>query len=363
MQKVGLIGWRGMVGSVLMSRLREMNDFAHFSAHFFSTSQIGQSAPLEACHAILHDAHDIVQLADMDIVLSCQGGAYTEKIYPQLRQAGWQGYWIDAASTRRMTDDSVIVLDPVNQAAIEQAIDQGQKDFIGGNCTVSLLLMAIAPLFQENLVEWVSSMTYQAISGAGAQAMTTFVAQMQSMTQTVNLSDAALSIDRSLQTAVHAAELPTTGIGFPLAANVLPWIDTAVAQGQTREEWKAMVEANKILANDVPVPIDGTCVRVGAMRSHSQALTIKLKQSIDLSTVESLLHNWHPWLRWVDNSRAASLAQLTPLSVSGTLDIAVGRVRHLAMGRDYLNLFTVGDQLLWGAAEPLRRILMQLLSV
>ncbi len=357
MRKIGLIGWRGMVGSVLMSRLREMGDFKHFEAYFFSTSQAGQMAPAEAHESQLLDAYEFDQLIEMDMVVSCQGGGYTDRIYQPLRDAGWQGYWVDAASTRRLASDSVIVLDPVNLVAIEQAIDQGIKDFIGGNCTVSLLLMAIAPLLQQGLVEWVTSMTYQAISGAGAQAMTTFVNQMQAVSQSIALSDNALQIDQQLQSHLQDAGLPVEGIGFPLAANLLPWIDTAVGSGQTREEWKAMAEANKILAANQPVPIDGTCVRVGAMRSHSQALTIKLKQTVDLNTIQSLLENWHPWLRWAENTRQQTLLNLTPASVSGTLDIAVGRVRHLLIGQDYLNVFTVGDQLLWGAAEPLRRVM------
>lgn len=361
MKKIGLIGWRGMVGSVLMSRLREMNDFSRFQAYFFSTSQVGQPAPSEGHECILLDAYSTEQLIEMDILVSCQGGGYTDKIYQPLRDAGWQGYWIDAASSRRMSDNSVIILDPVNLVEIEQAIDKGIQDFIGGNCTVSLLLMAIAPLFQQGLVEWVTSMTYQAISGAGAQAMTTFVDQMQMISQSVCLADSVLQIDQQLQLSLQDSSLPINGIGFPLAANLLPWIDCSVEHGQTREEWKAMVEANKILNTPKAVPIDGTCVRVGAMRSHSQALTIKLNQTIDLQTVQSLLESWHPWLRWVNNEREQTLSKLTPASVSGSLDIAVGRVRHLLMGQDYLNIFTVGDQLLWGAAEPLRRMITLLL--
>lgn len=355
---VGLIGWRGMVGSVLMQRFSEERDWQHFNPVFFSTSQVGQTAPDQGqTETQLQDAFDLAVLAQCDIIVTCQGGSYTERVYTPLRQTGWQGIWIDAASTLRMDPDSTIVLDPVNDAVIHRALDAGGKTFVGGNCTVSLLLLALKGLVAQDKIEWISAMTYQAVSGAGAQAMQTLLGQMQALTEGVNIADHALQLDQQVKARLCDTALPVEGIGFPLAGNVLPWIDSAVEHGQTREEWKAMVEANKILQKSHEIVIDGTCVRVGAMRSHAQALTVKLTEAIPLDEVESMVRDAHPWLRWVNNNRETTLNQLTPASVSGTLDIAVGRVRKLLQGPEYLNVFTVGDQLLWGAAEPLRCML------
>jgi len=368
MLRVGIVGWRGMVGSVLVQRMREENDFAGLEPVFFSTSQHGAAGPeigaggRRAAEPV-GDAMDLVALARLPVIISCQGGDYTEAVHPRLRSAGWTGYWIDAASTLRMKDDATVILDPVNMPVIRDAVKAGTRDFIGGNCTVSLMLMGTAGLFQQDLVEWVTSMTYQAASGAGAASMRELVAQMASVGDATRdlLTDpatSALALDRAVTGAVRGAGLPKTEIGYPLAASLLPWIDKDLGNGQSREEWKAMAEANKILGrNGNAIPIDGLCVRVGAMRCHSQALTIKLKKDVPLDEIEAMLLEAHEWARVVPNEREASLAELTPAAVTGKLSVPIGRLRKLPMGGAYLTAFTVGDQLLWGAAEPLRRML------
>ena len=366
--KAGFIGWRGMVGSVLMQRMREERDFELIDPYFFSTSQSGTAAPETGKPAPpVKDARDIRELTGMDILVSCQGGDYTTDIYPRLRQAGWTGYWIDAASTRRMADDAVIVLDPVNRAVIDRALDRGVRDFIGGNCTVSLMLMAMTGLFRAGLIEWVSAMTYQAASGAGAQHMRELVAQMGSIHGVVadrlaDPSSTIIEIDRRVAEALRAADLPTSQFGHPLAGSLLPWIDKDLGNGQSKEEWKAMAEANKILGRTSPLPIDGLCIRIGSMRCHSQALTVKLSRDLPLREIEALLGSAHDWVSVVPNEKEASLRQLTPAAVTGTLNVPVGRLRKLAMGGEYLSAFTVGDQLLWGAAEPLRRVVRIILN-
>lgn len=369
MKRVGLIGWRGMVGSVLMQRMQAENDFAEFEPVFFSTSQAGAAGPdIGKNVSELKDAKDLNSLKPMDIIISCQGGDYTKEIYPALRAAGWTGYWIDAASTLRMENNSVIVLDPVNLPVIEQAISSGTKDFIGGNCTVSLMLMAIGGLFKENLVEWVAPMTYQAASGSGARNMRELIQQMGSLRDCVadKLDDPAsaiLDIDKKVTETMRSETFPVDFFGVPLAGSLIPWIDTRLDSGQSREEWKAQAETNKILGlENQLVPIDGICVRIGAMRSHSQALTIKLKKDIPLNEIEAILATANDWVDVVSNDPVASAQKLTPAAVTGTLRVPVGRLRKLTMGADYLGAFTVGDQLLWGAAEPLRRMLRILLS-
>jgi len=369
MKRVGLVGWRGMVGSVLMQRMQEENDFAKFEPVFFSTSQTGQPGPnIGKDVPDLKDAKDLDALQSMDIIVSCQGGDYTKEIYPALRAAGWQGYWIDAASSLRMEKNSVIVLDPVNLPVIEEAIANGAKDFIGGNCTVSLMLMAIGGLFKENLVEWVSPMTYQAASGSGARNMRELIQQMGSLRDAVadKLDDPAsaiLDIDKTVTETMRGESFPTDHFGVPLAGSLIPWIDTKLDSGQSREEWKAEAETNKILGlSNQPIPIDGICVRIGAMRSHSQALTIKLKKDVPLNDIEDILANANDWVNVIANEPVASAQKLTPAAVTGTLNVPVGRLRKLTMGPEYLGAFTVGDQLLWGAAEPLRRMLRILLS-
>lgn len=370
LSRVGFVGWRGMVGSVLINRMREENDFDKIAQPtFFTTSQLGQPGPdVGKPLADLQDAHDIDQLAQMDVIVTCQGGDYTKRVYEPLRAAGWQGYWIDAASTLRMADDSVIVLDPVNRKVIDQALVDGQKDFVGGNCTVSLLVMALGGLLEQELVEWVSPHSYQAASGAGARMMQELIQQMGAIESAVaeQIKDPAaaiLEIDRKVTERMRGQGFPVAQSGAPLAGSLLPWIDSAVEGGRTREEWKAEVEANKILGKrQDPVRIDGICVRVGAMRCHSQALTIKLKKAIDPAAVESILAEHNEWVKVVPNTREATLAQLTPTAVTGTLDVPIGRIHTLSMGPEYLGAFTVGDQLLWGAAEPLRRMLGILLA-
>ena len=362
---VGIIGWRGMVGSVLVQRMREERDFEHIDPVFFSTSQAGAAAPEIGKRApAVKDARDLTALSANDVLISCQGGDYTSEIYPRLRQSGWDGYWIDAASTMRMAPDSVLILDPVNGDVIERAVASGVRNYIGGNCTVSLMLMATAGLFRAGLVEWITAMTYQAASGAGAPQMRELIAQMGYLhTQSSDLlSDPAsgiLEIDRRIANGLRSAELPTAHtFGYPLAGSLLPWIDKDLGTGQSKEEWKATAEANKILG--LPpgaVPIEGLCVRIGSMRCHSQALTIKLRRDVPLEEIESLIQSAHEWVRVVANTKEASLAQLTPAAVTGTLQVPIGRLRKLAMGGEYLTAFTVGDQLLWGAAEPLRRML------
>jgi len=361
--KVGLVGWRGMVGSVLMQRMVEENDLAGIKPVFFSTSQAGQTAPdFGQGPSLLEDAGNLAKLAELDIIITCQGGDYTKEIHPALRAKGWQGYWIDAASSLRMDKDAVIILDPINRNVIDEAIKNGVKDFIGGNCTVSLMLMAIGGLFKAGLVEWVSSMTYQAASGAGAPNMRELLAQMGTLNQAVaeelqNPGSAILEIDRKVTATLRSDDMPTTEFGFPLAGSLLPWIDREVEDGQSREEWKGFAETNKILGTGTPIPVDGICVRVGAMRCHSQALTIKLSRDLPISEIEQILANDNPWVKLIANTKADSLAGLTPTSVSGTLSVPIGRVRKMKMGPQYLSVFTCGDQLLWGAAEPLRRML------
>lgn len=361
--KTGIIGWRGMVGSVLIERMQAENDFAHIDPTFFTTTQAGQPAPnLGQNETTLIDANDINALQEMDVILTCQGGSYTESIHPQLRASGWNGYWIDAASTLRMVDNATIILDPVNQPIIDAALANGQKDFIGGNCTVSLMLMAVGALLKAGHVEWISSMTYQAASGAGARNMRELLNQMGALQQcaATELADPAaaiLDIDRNITAALQGNTLPTSEFGVPLAGSLIPWIDRLVEDGQTREEWKGFAETNKILQSDPLIPIDGFCVRIGAMRSHSQALTIKLNQDVPLHDIEQMLREDNDWIDVVENSKEATLERLTPAAISGTLTVPVGRLRKMKMGDDYLSAFTVGDQLLWGAAEPLRRML------
>ncbi|MEQ1897600.1 MAG: aspartate-semialdehyde dehydrogenase [Vicinamibacterales bacterium] len=368
--QAGLIGWRGMVGSVLVQRMREARDFDLIDPLFFSTSQAGADAPAIGKRAgRLLDAYDITALKQADVLISCQGGDYTKAIYPKLREAGWTGYWIDAASTMRLKDDAIIVLDPVNREVIDRAIASGVKSFIGGNCTVSLMLMAMSGLFRAGLVEWVSAMTYQSASGAGAKNMRELVTQMGVAHHAVadllkDPASAILDIDRAVAATLRSPEFPVTAFqGYPLAGSLLPWIAEDLGNGQSKEEWKAMAEANKILGRqDRPVPVDGLCVRVGAMRCHSQALTIKLTRDVPLDEVERLLAGAHEWVTVVPNEKEASLKALTPAAVTGTLQVPIGRLRKLHFGPEYLSAFTVGDQLLWGAAEPLRRTLRILLG-
>ena len=361
---VGLIGWRGMVGSVLVQRMREERDFDLIEPVFFSTSQAGAAAPAigKRVPPVKH-AKDLPELAAMDVLISCQGGDYTSEMYPKLRQAGWQGYWIDAASTLRMSDDAVIILDPVNRDVIDRALQVGVRNYIGGNCTVSLMLMAMTGLFRAGLIEWVTVMTYQAASGAGAQQMRELVSQMGRAHASVEalLTDPAsaiLDIDRTVAETLRRPDFPIAQSGHPLAGSLLPWINGDLGNGQSREEWKGLVETNKILGRAAePIPVDGICVRVGAMRCHSQGLTIKLRRDVPLAEIESMLASAHEWVRVVPNDKESTLRELTPAAVTGTLRVPVGRLRKLAMGREYLGAFTVGDQLLWGAAEPLRRML------
>jgi len=364
--KVGIVGWRGMVGSVLMQRMQGENDLAGLEPVFFSTSQAGQNAPMGK--GTLQSADDIAELSKLDVIITCQGGDYTKAVHPQLRDSGWDGYWIDAASSLRMEDDAVIILDPVNRNVIDDALARGVKDFIGGNCTVSLMLMAIGGLFRAGLVEWVSSMTYQAASGAGAPNMRELLSQMGVLEGSVAglLSDpgsAILDIDQKVTEVLRGHHLPTGEFGYPLAGSLLPWIDREVEDGQSREEWKGYAETNKILGNKQPVPIDGICVRVGAMRCHSQALTIRLNKDLPIAEIEALIDNDNEWVKLIPNNKSDSLAGLTPTAVSGTLAIPVGRVRKMKMGSQYISAFTCGDQLLWGAAEPLRRMLRILMEL
>lgn len=364
MKKAGFVGWRGMVGSVLMDRMREENDFAQVEPIFFTTSQAGQVGPdVGVDIPPLQSAFDIDQLQQMDIIVTCQGGDYTKQIYPALRTAGWQGYWIDAASALRMEDSSIIVLDPVNMNVVKQGLADGIKDYIGGNCTVSLMLMSLGGLFNANLVEWASSMTYQAASGAGAQNMRELIAQMGVIKgsvadQLARPSSAILDIDREVTATLRSDDFPVDNWGYPLAGSLLPYIDSQLENGQSREEWKNQAETNKILNREGnPIPLDGLCVRIGSMRCHSQALTIKLTRDVPLDEIETMLAEANPWAQVVANNKQSSIAQLTPAAVTGGLTVPVGRLRKMNMGGDYLSAFTVGDQLLWGAAEPLRRML------
>jgi aspartate-semialdehyde dehydrogenase len=374
-KRVGLVGWRGMVGSVLMERMQAENDFAHIEPVFFTTSNIGGAGPRIAGRdsGKLLDAKSVDALKAMDIVITCQGGDYTNEIYPKLRSASWRGYWIDAASALRMTDDAVIILDPVNLHVIKDALARGIKNFIGGNCTVSLMLMGLQGLFKAGLVEWMTSMTYQAASGAGAQNMRELLRQMAVASGSVQdqLADPAsaiLDIDRRVAESIRSQAYPTEHFGVPLAGSLIPWIDKDLGNGQSKEEWKGQAETNKILglAGDKTIPVDGVCIRVGAMRCHSQAMTIKLTRDVPLAEIEGLLASANDWVKVVPNEREPSIRELTPARVTGTLVVPVGRLRKLDLDRStkgrYLTAFTCGDQLLWGAAEPLRRMLRILLT-
>ncbi len=369
MKRVGLVGWRGMVGSVLMQRMREENDFADIEPIFFTTSQAGLPGPdIGKDVPPLKDAKSIDELKAMDVIITCQGGDYTQEVYPELRKVGWNGYWIDAASTLRMVDESIIVLDPVNKSVIQNGLANGIKTYVGGNCTVSLMLMAIGGLFEKDLVEWISPMTYQAASGAGAQNMRELIKQMGGIHHNVKTllddpASAILDIDRQVTDYLRSDEYPKDQWGVPLAGSLIPWLDVQLDSGQSKEEWKAQVETNKILGrSSSPVPIDGLCVRIGAMRCHSQALTIKMTKDVPLDEIDSIIASHNDWVKVVPNERQQTMDELTPAAVTGTLTVPVGRMRKLTMGKDYLSAFTVGDQLLWGAAEPLRRMLRILLE-
>jgi len=369
MLRVGIVGWRGMVGSVLVQRMREERDFDHVEPVFFSTSQAGGQGPaIGKATGPVKNATDVAELKKLPVIISCQGGDYTSEIYPKLRSEGWKGYWIDAASTLRMKEDATIILDPVNMGLIKDAVAKGTRDFIGGNCTVSLMLMGMAGLFQRDEVEWMTSMTYQAASGQGAAAMRDLVAQMAQVGSAAGSlmndpASAILDIDRAVSESIRSRSLPKDNIGYPLAGSLLAWIDKDLGNGQSREEWKAQAEANKILGrNGHVIPMDGICVRIGAMRCHSQALTIKLRRPLPLDEIEGMIADAHDWVKVVPNRREETLAELTPAAVTGKLSVPVGRLRKMPMGADYLAAFTVGDQLLWGAAEPLRRMLRILLD-
>jgi len=367
MKNVGFIGWRGMVGSVLMQRMTEERDFDAIRPVFFSTSQHGSAAPaFGGQQGTLQDAYDVDALSALDIIITCQGGDYTNEIYPKLRETGWQGYWIDAASSLRMQDDAIIILDPVNRDVIQQGLDKGIKTFVGGNCTVSLMLMSLGGLFANNLVEWASVATYQAASGGGARHMRELLTQMGMLHADVakELQDPAsaiLDIERKVTAATRSGKLPTENFGVPLAGSLIPWIDKQLDNGQSREEWKGQAETNKILNSSSVIPVDGLCVRVGALRCHSQAFTLKLKKDVSLPEIEQMLATHNDWVRVIPNDRELTMRELTPAAVTGTLNTPVGRLRKLNMGPEYLSAFTVGDQLLWGAAEPLRRMLRILL--
>jgi len=360
MLRVGMVGWRGMVGSVLMQRMREEKDFAGIETIFFSTSNIGGVAPQEASNdGGLKDARDLRELAGCDALISCQGGDYTTEIYGPLRKNGWKGFWIDAASTLRMSDDAAIILDPVNASVIRDGMARGVRTFAGGNCTVSLMLMAVSALFKAGWVEWMTTMTYQAASGAGAAKMLELVKQMEFLTEPTRAtpSESALEVDRMMIRAQRDIELPTRETGAPLVGSLIPWIDKEMPGGQTREEWKGMAETNKILGLEPAVPVDGICVRVGTMRCHSQGLCIKLTRDVPLREIEQMLADSNSWVRVIPNDKESSLRCLTPTAVSGTLNVPIGRLHKLKLGPEFLGAFTVGDQLLWGAAEPLRRML------
>ena len=369
MKLVGLVGWRGMVGSVLMQRMRDEGDFDHIEPVFFTTSNPGGAAPKMAKNeTTLKSAHDIAALSKCEIIISCQGGDYTTEVFPQLRAAGWDGYWIDAASTLRMNDDAVIVLDPVNLDVIKSAMSRGVRNYVGGNCTVSCMLMGLGGLFEQGLVEWMTSMTYQAASGGGAQHMRELLTQFGTINGAVKplLDDPAsaiLEIDRTVLATQHGLSPDETKqFGVPLAGNLIPWIDKDLGNGQSREEWKAGAETNKILGRGEgfgtgAIPVDGLCVRIGAMRCHSQALTIKLTRDVPLDEINDIIASHNEWVKVVPNTREASMRDLSPAAVTGSLNIPVGRLRKMSMGPEYLSAFTVGDQLLWGAAEPLRRML------
>ncbi len=364
MLKVGFVGWRGMVGSVLMQRMTAENDFQEFESVFFTTSQVGQPGPdIGGRSQPLEDAMNLEKLAEMDVIMSCQGGGYTSSVYENLRK-NWHGYWIDAASTLRMADNSIIALDPVNRDVINDGLNNGIKDYIGGNCTVSLMLMALGGLFEHDLVEWVSSMTYQAASGAGAKNMRELISQMGALETDVtellaDPSSAILDIDQKITAKLNDGSLPLENWGVPLAASLIPWIDVPVENGQTKEEWKGIVESNKILGKKEGgiIPIDGQCIRIGAMRCHSQAFTIKLKKDITVQEAEEIISNHNQWVKVIPNEREITSRELTPVKASGTLTVPIGRIRKMNIGPKYLTAFSVGDQLLWGAAEPVRRML------
>ncbi|MFC0309926.1 aspartate-semialdehyde dehydrogenase [Gallibacterium trehalosifermentans] len=368
MKKVGFIGWRGMVGSVLMDRMQQEQDFVNITPTFFTTSQAGQPAPTFAGKdaGVLLNAYDIDALKQQEIIVTCQGGDYTNEVYPKLRASGWDGYWVDAASALRMEKDAIIVLDPVNQHVIDKGLKEGIKTYVGGNCTVSLMLMALGGLFERDLVEWVSVATYQAASGAGAKNMRELLVQMGQLHGVVEaeLKDPAssiLDIERAVTAKMRADDFPTDNFGAALGGSLIPWIDKLLESGQTKEEWKGYAETNKILGlSDNPVPIDGLCVRIGALRCHSQAFTIKMKKDLPLAEIEQILASHNEWVKVIPNDKETTLRELTPAKVTGTLSVPVGRLRKLNMGPEYLAAFTVGDQLLWGAAEPIRRILKQL---
>ncbi|HRH80190.1 MAG TPA: aspartate-semialdehyde dehydrogenase [Thiobacillaceae bacterium] len=369
MKRVGLIGWRGMVGSVLMGRMKEERDFDPIDPVFFTTSNPGGKGPdIGKDVPPLKDAMSVDELQAMDVIVTCQGGDYTKEVYPKLRAAGWNGYWIDAASALRMKDDAIIILDPVNKHVIQDGLKNGVKTYVGGNCTVSLMLMAIGGLFDQGLVEWIAPQTYQAASGAGARNMRELLQQMGAVNAEVKplLDDPAsaiLEIDRKVTDFLHSDRYPLEAWPVPLAASLIPWIDVQLESGQSKEEWKAQVEANKILGrSDNQIPIDGLCVRVGAMRCHSQALTIKMTKDVPLDEIHGIIAEHNAWVKVVPNDRQITMEQLTPAAVTGTLTVPVGRMRKLTMGPQYLSAFTVGDQLLWGAAEPLRRMLRILLE-
>jgi len=368
MVRVGFIGWRGMVGSVLMGRMNEEEDFVGFEPTFFTTSNVGGQGPdigLEI--PPLQDAHDVNLLRSLDIIVSCQGGAYTKKTYPELRKTGWKGYWIDSASTLRLDQDSIIVLDPVNRDVIDRSLVAGIKTYVGGNCTVSLMMMALCGLFRKGHIEWLSTMTYQAASGAGANNMKELIAQIADIGSVTRelMSDpaaTAIAIDVAATERMRASQFPTQYFGAPLAGSLIPWIDAPMDSGQTREEWKGMVETNKILQTDSPIPIDGLCVRVGAMRCHSQGFTIKLRKNLPLDEISEMVAKGNEWVQVVPNEKEPTLATLTPAAVNGTLTVPIGRIRKMLIGEKYLAAFSVGDQLLWGAAEPLRRVLKIILQ-
>ena len=371
---VGLVGWRGMVGSVLMDRMQAEGDFGLIEPVFFSTSNAGGPAPVMAKNeTVLKDAMDIASLKRCDIIITAQGGDFTTAIFPKLRAAGWTGHWIDAASSLRMQEDAVIILDPVNLPVIQKALVQGGRNWIGGNCTVSCMLMGVGALYKAGLVEWMTSMTYQAASGGGAQHMRELLTQFGALNAEVRdlLEDpksAILEIDRKILAKQQTLDAhQTLQFGVPLGGSLIPWIDKDLGNGMSREEWKGGAETNKILGQGAAfgtpdIPVDGFCVRVGTMRCHSQALTFKLKKNVPTADIEALITADNPWVKVVPNTREASIADLTPVAVTGTLGIPVGRIRKLAMGPEYLGAFTIGDQLLWGAAEPLRRMLRILLN-
>ncbi|MDQ7989659.1 MAG: aspartate-semialdehyde dehydrogenase [Candidatus Dactylopiibacterium sp.] len=374
MKRVGIVGWRGMVGSVLMQRMREEGDFALIDPVFFTTSNVGGTGPdIGRETGTLKDAKSLTELAEMDVIITCQGGDYTNEVFPRLRAAGWNGYWIDAASSLRMKDDAIIVLDPVNKNVIQDGLARGVRNYVGGNCTVSLMLMGLGGLFQNDMVEWATSMTYQAASGAGAQNMRELIAQMGRIHDSVadllaDPASAILEIDRKVAETMRSPAMPVQNFrGVPLAGSLIPWIDVPYEHGQSKEEWKGGAECNKILGKPAfrsagSVPIDGLCVRIGAMRCHSQALTIKLRQDVPLDEIHDILAAANDWVRVIPNEREKSERELSPTAVTGHLHVPVGRLHKMAMGGEYLAAFTVGDQLLWGAAEPLRRMLRILLE-